>query len=249
MGLVTSTSVINKWFKATLVTTPLFLLCIHFYIILYMAHQPNPTNGFYETTSSIISRCAAESPPSLAKLLGDVADVLDEAKVTYWLLPSIGLLPSKRAKSGVLGKLSPWQEGVDIGIFQEDEMRMIVAQTELQPLGMMHVESYFGLRLFPASGLGDDRYDFRSPFIDIVYFSRKEEHIVSYCCDCAPITIGPCTKKTCGCLVCPAPISQVFPLASVRIESVGRKISAPRNTSLLMLPRNIPRVDPLIFQT
>lgn len=187
----------------------------------------------------------AERAPSLSQLLATVSDALDEAKVSHWLLPGLGLLPPTLPTSD--GRLNPWQEGIDLGVYQNDQMRVLLAQSSLQAVGIVAVESYFGIRLFHISGLGDDRYDFRVPFVDILLLKEEEEHVLSYCCDCAPVTISACTKKTCGCLVCAATIDEMFPLRHVRIEGVRRSISGPRDMTSLMLPRDLVGVHPGVF--
>lgn len=190
----------------------------------------------------------ARSAPTLHGLLADIVDALDRSNVTYWLVPGLGLLPLHSQGEGKAeGKLSPWQEGVDIGVFQEDLMRVVLAQTELQSTGIVQVESYFGLRLFSIYGREDDRYDFRSPFLDIVYFKEDSGHAVSYCCDCAPIAISACTKKTCGCLVCAMKLDEIFPLSSIVIKGVRRAVNSPRDKESLFLPRDMPGVHPAVL--
>lgn len=185
----------------------------------------------------------------LPALLADVVDALDRANVTHWLRPGAGLLP-RHADAPVtqLGRFAPWQEGVDLAVWQADVLALVEAQTELQDRGVAAVESYFGLRLFPMDGREDRRYDFRAPFVDVLYCKREGAFVISYCCDCRPVAISSCTKKTCGCLVCPEPDDTVFPLADVYIENVRRAVSASRDTQSLMLPTDVPGLHPMLLE-
>lgn len=186
--------------------------------------------------------------PDIHQLLEVVAGALEKQNVTYWLLPGLDLLPSSRngGAESPFGRLSPWHEGIDIGVFQGDLMRVILIQTELQPYGIMAVESYFGLRLFSSFSVEDPRYDFRRPFIDIVYFKREGRNIVSHCCDCEPSTIGACSKKTCNCLVCVAGVDDIFPTMYVTIERVNLKLRAPRLAEYLRMRDTSKSLHPVL---
>lgn len=186
-------------------------------------------------------------PPSLLELADLVCDALDAHGVTYWLMPGAGLLPGRR--------VAPWREGLDFAVNQSDVMRVLLAQSELlQPRGVVAIESYFGLRLFPLSGYADDRYDFRTPFIDLMYFQQKPSsdpnHVVNYCCDCDPVSMGVCTKKACNCLVCALHIDRLFPLFyGFHIQGMRRPISVPKDHENLdmILNSQVTDAHPALF--
>lgn len=190
---------------------------------------------------------SSNDPPSLTELVSVITDMLDYHKVTYWLMPGLGLLPATDDSGKVTGRLAPWREGIDFGVNQSDLMKVIVAQTALQPRGIVAVESYFGLRLFSLNGHRDERYDYNAPFVDLVYFQSRDSHVVSYCCDCEPIVASACTKKTCGCLICAASITDLFPLQNTRIEGIDRDLPAPATNSNLHLSPDIENVHPALF--
>lgn len=187
--------------------------------------------------------CISNTRSQLQILLSHVTDALDKFQVQYWILPGLGLFPARDQREGAIGRLNPWQTGVDIGVYQHDLMKVILAQTELQAHGITVIESYFGLRLFPLSGHGYDRHDFRTPFIDIFYFKNEsQEYLINGCCDCAPVVISGCTKKTCGCTVCRVRADDIFPLVPIQIEGVQRRVYAPHNFSSLFLPESLENV-------
>lgn len=205
-------------------------------------------NGNYELSHLLQKPGKEANAPDIHELLQVVAGALESQDVTYWLLPGLELLPPSRKDlaGSPFGRLSPWHEGVDIGVFHGDLMRVILIQTDLQPYGIMAVESYFGLRLFLANGVEDPRYDFRRPFIDIVYFKREGNNIVSHCCDCEPSVIGACSKKTCDCLVCVAPVDDIFPTMHITIERVNLKLRAPRLTEFLRMQDRSNSLHPML---
>ncbi|KAI0567056.1 hypothetical protein FGB62_4g331 [Gracilaria domingensis] len=231
-------SVILRALAATQVS---LLLVLSFVILLSLNGDGNNLSA--QTLTTGVTYKARESlrnsiaPLSLAELLEVVVKAFESDHITYWLLPGLNLLPpsNEDGDGRVIGKLTPWHEGVDLGIFQDDLMKVIQVQTLLQSQGIIAVESYFGLRMFLESGYEDTRYDFRRPFIDVVYFREEEDHVVSHCCDCVPNSVGACSKKTCDCMVCLAKTDDVFPLATTQIEGVQCALKAPRRLETLML--------------
>lgn len=241
-----------KLLKTTFFIPPFTILSLFVLILSYSLtqtpHVPKRTaRAPHEppTSTAQATQVTPEKPPTLLELLSTVADALDSTNATYWLLPGLGLLPP--VSTSFDGRVNPWQEGVDLGVYQSDLMRVILAQSSLQAVGIVPVESYFGLRLFHVAGRGDERYDFRAPFVDVLYFHEDKGHAVSYCCDCMPVTISACTKKTCGCLLCAARTDEVFPLTKVRIEGLRRSVNGPRNRDSLLLPRDLDGVHPGVF--
>lgn len=245
---------IVRLLNVTLLATPVAILSLFVAILAYSLTRSPLHVGKASHLKVSFSSAGDEGPileeaPTLAGLLEDVTAALDNANVQYWLLPGLGLLPPSESgtRNGEEGRLNPWQEGIDIGVYQADLMGVVVAQTSLQSKGIVPVESYFGLRLYSIYGTEDDRYDFRTPFVDILYFKEEYGHAINFCCDCAPIAISACTKKTCGCLVCATKLDQLFPLSSIHIQDIRRAISCPQDKETLFLPRNIPGVHPAIF--
>lgn len=232
----------------TFILYPLSILSLLAIIIAYALGPPPIHTPLPEIIHTSRARSYSDSPPTLQELLSDVADALDSNGVTFWLMPGTGLLPVTDETSTATGRLAPWREGVDLGVNQSDLMNIILAQTALQPRGIVTVESYYGLRLFPLSGHSDDRYDYNIPFVDLVYFQSRHDHFVNYCCDCEPIIAGVCTKKTCGCLVCAARHEELFPLNNIRIEGMLRGLPAPHCKEGLFLPTDIPEIHPELFQ-
>lgn len=240
------------FFSTALSIPPITILSLFILVLSYSLTQTPQASKWIARTQHELpakqpsgSQITSDKPPTLPELLATIVDALDDVNVTYWLLPGLGLLPPLSVS--VDGRLNPWQEGVDLGVYQDDVMRVFLAQSSLQAVGIVAVESYYGLRLFPISGRGDDRYDFRTPFVDLLYFKEEKGHVLSYCCDCAPVRISACTKKTCGCLICAARMEEVFPLTNVRIDGVRRSITGPRNMDSLLLPRDIDGVHPGVF--
>lgn len=187
------------------------------------------------------------SPPSLHSLVADIADALDNQGVTFWLNPGLGLLPATDGSSRTFGRLSPWQDGIDLGVSHSDIMRIVLAQTSLQWRGIVAVESYFGLRLFHVNGSHDERYDYSVPFVDLVYFQIQDYQVVSQCCDCSPMVAGPCMKKSCNCIVCSAQYNDIFPLRHISIQDMPRKLPAPHSDNGMLLPSDAPNINLAIF--
>lgn len=238
-----------KLLNAVFFIPPLTILSLFVLILSYSLtqtpHAPKWTARPPHESPTSTTQATHERPPTLLELLSIIADALDSTNVTYWLLPGLGLLPP--LSNSFDGRLNPWQEGVDLGVYQSDLMRLILAQSSLQAMGIVPVESYFGLRLFHIAGRSDERYDFRAPFVDVLYFREDKGHAVSFCCDCKPVAISACTKKTCGCLLCAARTDEMFPLAQIRIEGLQRSVSGPRNRDSMFLPTDLDGVHPGVF--
>lgn len=216
------------------------VLVFSFAIVHPPSSLPHPTIRVKHSPSNF-----TENPPALQVLLADVADALDNNKVTFWLQPGLGLLPPKNLSFD--GRLTPYHHGVDLAAYQSQLMRIVLAQTDLQPYGIVVVESFFGLRLFPLGGYQDDRYDFRTPFVDIVYMNEDKSQVVSGCCDCGNVMLSACTKKTCGCEVCSIKREKLFPLRDIRIEGIRRVLPGPVDLEQLMLPQNLEGVHKALF--
>lgn len=237
-----------KLYSLVIELPPSSFLALFILIFAYSLSQPPPSGPRFYTRPHTRPppQSTFTSAPSLQALLADVADALDAHNVTYWLQPGLGLLPSTSPSHD--GKLTPWLHGVDLAANHSHQMSILLAQTSLQPHGILAVESYFGLRLYHASARLDQRYDFGTPFVDIVYTRQHHAgHTLSYCCDCAPVVVNACTKKTCACLVCATPAHHVFQLVQVRIEDVRRALPGPADLELLMLPRGMAAVHDSVF--
>lgn len=227
---------------------PAAILSIFIIVIAYGLHASPGAQISRKTSFSSATLSDVKGPPTLTELISDIADMLDYHKVTFWLMPGLGLLPATDITGKAAGRLAPWREGIDFGINQSHVMNVIVAQTALQPRGIVAVESYFGLRLFSIHGHSDERYDYNAPFVDLIYFQSHDNHIVSYCCDCEPIVASVCTKKTCGCLVCAAKKAELFPLQNIRIEGIGRNLPTPATTVGLHLSTDFKPIHPALLE-
>ncbi|CDF34831.1 unnamed protein product [Chondrus crispus] len=239
-------------FNAALSIPAVAILSLFVLVLSYSLTQTPPPSPEWKAGTqrqrpplSPQSQITPDNPPTLPELLATICDALDAVNVTHWLLPGLGLLPPRRA--GFDGRFTPWQEGVDLGVFQRDLLHVILAQSSLQALGIVPVESYFGLRLFHIGGHGDARYDFRAPFVDLVYMRDEQGLVVSHCCDCAPVSISSCTKTTCGCMVCVAAGGETWPLRDVHVEGVRRSVRGPSEKGRLLLPRDLDGVDAAVF--
>lgn len=198
------------------------------------------TNLNHFTKTRILS--SSSKPPSqsaitLNQVLSIVTAALEDEHVMYWLLPGLQLLPpSIQTTSKILkGKLSPHREGVHIAVPQKHIMSVALALSKMQQPLIKAVESHYGLRLFPESGHQKPLYDYCTPFVDIIYFKEQKDRYVSNCCDCKPVPTGPCSKKTCDCLVCVVHMHHLLPLTYINIEGVESALRAPRNVSELFL--------------
>lgn len=213
------------------------------------------TSHIYGTTSSIradrIQSVKTRTEPMLHDLLVTIVDEFDKLNITHWLMPGTQLLPSKLTRAGSIaaGNLSPWQEGIDLGVMSKDQMQVLLAQSRIQSYGITTVESYFGMRFFSIYGKNDDRYDFRTPFVDVFFFDTDDDYIVNPCCDCGPVQISACTKKTCGCLLCASKASDIFPIVPVRIAGCRRSIAAPNNIKLVFLSQHNKDVHPSLLMS
>lgn len=211
------------------------------------------TSEIYGTTSSIradrIRSSKTRTEPMLHDLLVTIVDEFDKLNITHWLMPGTQLLPSKPIRTGLMasGKLSPWQEGIDLGVMSKDQIQVLLAQSRIQSYGITTVESYFGMRFFSIYGKYDDRYDFRTPFVDVFFFDTDDDYIVNPCCDCGPVQISACTKKTCGCLLCASKARDIFPIVPIRIAGCQRSIAAPNNIELVFLSQHNKDVHPSLF--
>lgn len=235
--------------NALLWLAPLSILCVLALVLFYASTMPLPHAKRHAEDLAGKAQGEVYAAPTLPDLIADVADALELNGVLFWLMPATGLLPPDNDTAREIGQLATWREGVDFGVDQAHMLQIIMAQTSLQAHGIVAVESYFGLRLFPLSGYHDDRYDYHVPFVDLVYFQMKPTHVASFCCDCAPIAFSACTKKTCSCLVCAYHNHWLFPLDHVRIKHVRRPLPAPRESESLLVPRDLPRVHPALFDT
>lgn len=213
------------------------------------------TSQNYGTTRNIranrIRSVKTRAEPMLHDLLAIIVDEFDKLNITHWLMPGTQLLPLKPIRTGSMasGKLSPWQEGIDLGVMSKDQMQVLLAQSRIQSYGITTVESYFGMRFFSIYGKGDDRYDFRTPFVDVFFFDTDDDYIVNPCCDCGPVQISACTKKTCGCLLCASKASDIFPIIPVHIDECRRSIAAPNNINLVFLSQHNKDVHPSLFMS
>eukprot|EP00737_Agarophyton_chilense_P004447 gb/GEZJ01005608.1/.p1 GENE.gb/GEZJ01005608.1/~~gb/GEZJ01005608.1/.p1 ORF type:complete len:270 (-),score=32.72 gb/GEZJ01005608.1/:709-1518(-) len=196
--------------------------------------QKHSLGGTFKSRESLAE---STTSPTLSELLDVVVKAFERQEITYWFMPGLNILSDSRenGEGRVTGKLSPSQEGVDLGVFQDDLMNVIQVQTQLQGQGIVAVESHFGLRIFSEMGYEDPRYDYRTPFVDVVYFKEEGEYVVSPCCDCEPSTIGVCSKKTCDCMACLAKSNDIFPLTVVKIEGISSALKAPRRSDIQML--------------
>lgn len=232
---------------AVLNLIPLLAIALQLFLMFFLLLAPIPISnqigmgGIHQITLNT----TAPSSKTLPQLLGDIATGLKKNNITFWMLPGAGLLADNDARHA---RFTQWHEGVDIGIYQNDLLQLVVVQAELQYKGIEAVESYFGLRLFASNGLGNDQYDFKEPFVDVKYFKDKGDHIVNHCCDCAPVSIGSCTKKMCECLVCAAYKTRLFPLQDVLIEGVGTSIPGPKDFTSLLLKSASQVVHPLVYE-
>lgn len=236
----------EKLLSALLQTTPIAILTLLLIITTYTL-QAVPFSSLHSKNRAPASKSTDDGlPPTLNELLAQVADALEAHSVRFWLTPGTGLLPTREARC--VGRLAEWREGVDIGVSESDVQAVIEAQTDLQVRGILAVESHYGIRLYPITGFQDDRYDYRTPFIDILYFQQRNDHIMNSCCDCEPISFSACTKKTCGCLVCAMRNADLFPLQYVSIEAVRRKMPVPNAVHTVLLPRHVPGLHPALHE-
>lgn len=247
--LITATTTVPAPFTCL---STLFLISpvavIFLLIFIIVCTFTAPTSKLQIQTTKI--QPSLKTTLTLHELASTVADALDDNSVTFWLMPNTGLLPpiSQRAT----GSLAPWREGLDFGVNQTHLMKILIAQSYLQrEFGIVAVESYFGIRLFQMSGYRDDRYDFNTPFIDLVYFQTRlnssVQHVVNYCCDCTGVVVGVCTKKTCGCLVCAIPLVDLLPLSYIYIDNIDMQLPILKSQAGIVIPNNIPNIHPAIF--
>lgn len=228
--------------ETILAITPLSLLTLTICVLCYSTIQSPETNQ-----SHSFIRSQTNPSPSLTELLATIVDALDHENVPYWLMPRQFFRVPAASSHFSEFSLTPWQEGVDLAVFQQNIIQILLAQATLQQHGIIAVESYFGLRFYHNSATHHHHYDFRTPFVDLFYFTARNRTLVNSCCDCGPVTIGPCTKKLCSCLKCVFPENNIFPLTSVHIQSLRRNLTAPRDTSSLSIPSAHPAVHPTAF--
>jgi hypothetical protein len=189
-----------------------------------------------------------EQSTFLATTLSAVSDSFASANVTYMLLPGSGLIPSKTSPAKL--RFTEWHRGTAVGVLQKDMMRVLLAISSLDDISskkqrISAVETFSGLRLYPPDGTGDPRLDYKEPYVDVMFLTRINDKLINSCCDCDPIKISSCTKRTCGCKICAYDLDAIFPLSQVRIHSVMRPMPVPRDRSSVLLPEAIPGVDPL----
>jgi hypothetical protein len=218
---------------------------------LHLRHEPDmvlqrcPLRRWSKLDGTITEH---EQSTFLATTLSAVSDSFASANVTYMLLPGSSLIPSKTSPAQL--RFTEWHRGTAVGVLQKDMMRVLLAVSSLDDISSARqrisaVETFSGLRLFPADGTGDLRLDYKEPYVDVMFLTRNKNKLINSCCDCDPVKISSCTKRTCGCKICAYELDAIFPLSQVRIHSVMRPMPIPRDRSSVLLPQSIPGVDPL----
>lgn len=200
-------------------------------------------------------RSSHRREPALETFFSAVIEALQSANVTYWILPSSGLM--RTASSPPIYCFSPWLTGTSLGVFHDDVLLIALAVHALEAApkswSLRYVETHGGMRLFAKSTDAvetkqSQRYDYSEPYVDLTYFRHESGHITSKCCDCDGLVIGSCTKKTCGCVKCAYPEDKVLPLGSARISDVRGAVSFPAKLESLQSALNWDGVHPFFAQ-
>lgn len=130
---------------------------------------------------SEVTPIAKEEAIALYNLMEKVDSILGKEGISYWAVGGT-LLGAIRSKG-----LIPWDDDLDICIFEADEKRLIALKDELkkQGLGLYYYEQKEFYKIYPLNGTPiEDRRnpgalrDYCHPFIDVFVMalpSRKEE--------------------------------------------------------------------------
>lgn len=108
-------------------------------------------------------------------LLETVDEIFAEKEIHYWITAGT-LLGSVRHKGMI-----PWDDDLDIGIFEEDVEKLFSIQNELDTFGLELCKHTHGLyKIYPKKGKTIDNrmggeYTWKYPFLDIFVYTREED--------------------------------------------------------------------------
>ncbi len=105
--------------------------------------------------------CQPEVVQQLYQMLADVHDFFSTCKIPYWM-ESGTLLGAVRHRG-----LIPWDDDLDLSIFEEDEETLLRFFPILKAIGYDIVGMHFGYKIYPTDGTVVGQFPWRHPGCDI----------------------------------------------------------------------------------